>query len=129
MWKINFFSRINNHILTTFDERFKITWVPFSTQSFIPRSCQLGNFKFKVLCWVILCWYFIKAKQIHSTATGPSEIFKIVSFTSSIIKNIVVFLARSRFPVTLNCCIAFWAAYSTCFLLASMANSLQWSLK
>ena len=45
-----------------FDKRFKVT----SVSSFIPDfnllSCDLDSFTFKVFYWVILNWYYIKAK-------------------------------------------------------------------
>ena len=48
---------------TIFNENLKVTWVP----SFIPDlnllTCELDNFTFKVLNWVILYWCYIKAKR------------------------------------------------------------------
>ena len=72
---------------TTFDQCFKVTWVPF----FIPE------FRF------------------YNTLTVPCERFKTFSFTSSMIVNIVVFPSWSRFPVKLICCIAFESVSSACF--------------
>ena len=46
---------------------------------------------------------------------------KIVSFTSSRIKNIVVFLVHFKFPVKLIFCIAFRSASRACCLLKSIA--------
>ena len=39
---------------TIFDERFKVTLVPFLIIDFNLLSCKLGKFIFKVLYWVIL---------------------------------------------------------------------------
>ena len=63
------------------------------------------------------------AEHIYSTLTVPFEKSKIVSFTSSIMKNIIVFafLSRAEFPVKLICCIAFGSASSTFCLLKSIA--------
>ena len=47
---------------TTFDESFKVTSVPFLILDFNLLNCELDNFAFKVLYWVILYWYYIKAK-------------------------------------------------------------------
>ena len=47
-----------------------------------------------------------------------------VSFTFSIMKNIVVFPARSRLPVKLFFCIAFGSVSSACCLLKSTAVHL-----
>ena len=44
-------------------------------------------------------------KQIYNTLTVSYEKSKMVSFASSIIKNIVAPAARSRFPVKLIFCI------------------------
>ena len=38
----------------TFEERFEVTSVPFSSPDFNLLSCELDNFTFKVLCFVIL---------------------------------------------------------------------------
>ena len=48
---------------------------------------------------------------------SDGEKSKMVSFASSIRKNIAAPSAQSRFPVKLACCIAFGSASSTCFLL------------
>ena len=52
----------------------------------------------------------------------PCEKSKIVSFPSSVMKNIVPLF--SRFPVKLICYIAFGSASSACFLLKSIATIL-----
>ena len=49
---------------------------------------------------------------------------KIISFASSIAKNVSVFSSRSTFPVTLICYIAFGSPSSTCCLGKSIAISL-----
>ena len=39
---------------TAFDETSRITWVPFFIPQFDLLSCELDNFTFKVLYWVVL---------------------------------------------------------------------------
>ena len=46
----------------TFDGRFKVTAVPFFIPDFNLLSYELEKFTFKVLYWVILYWYYFKAK-------------------------------------------------------------------
>ena len=46
----------------------------------------------------------------YNTCTVSYEKSKMVSFASSIMKDIVVFPAQSRFTVKLICCIAFGSA-------------------
>ena len=126
-----------------FGDVFKITSVPFFISNFNLLSCKLDNFRFKVLYWVILFWYYIEQNKIvehavwsktiwsetlaksynniHNTFTVLCEKSKTVSFASSIMKNIVPFSARSRFPINLICCIAFGSASSACWLLKSVA--------
>ena len=41
---------------TTFDEIFRVTSVPSFIRDFNLSSCELDNFTFKVLYWVILYW-------------------------------------------------------------------------
>ena len=59
--------------------------------------------------------------DIHKMLTVRCEKSKIVFFASSIMKNIVAFSSRSRFPVKLNCCIAFGSTSSAYYLLKSIA--------
>ena len=47
---------------TIFDERFKVTAVPFLIPKFKLLSFKLGNFTCKVLNWVISYWHYIKVK-------------------------------------------------------------------
>ena len=63
-------------------------------------------------------------EHIHNTFTVPSEKVKIDSFASSIMKNIVVSPARSRFLVTSVYSIVFGLASSFCCLLKSIAIGL-----
>ena len=63
-------------------------------------------------------------EHIHNTFTVPCEKSKMVSFTSSIMKNIFVFLSQFRFAVKLICCIAFGSASSACCALKSIAMIL-----
>ena len=53
----------------------------------------------------------------------------MVSFASSIMKNIVVFYARCRFSGKLIICIAFESASSACSLPEYIAIILQYFLK
>ena len=46
----------------TFNERFKVTSVPFFIPDLNLLSCQLNNLTLKVLYWLILYWYYIKTK-------------------------------------------------------------------
>ena len=39
---------------TAFEERFRVTSVPFSVSDYNLLSCKLDNFIFKVLYWVML---------------------------------------------------------------------------
>ena len=48
----------------------------------------------------------------------------MVTFASSIMKNIVVYSGQSRFPVKLICCIAFGSTSNACCLLKSIAINL-----
>ena len=64
-------------------------------------------------------------KHNYNTCTVSYEKSKMVSFASSIIKDIVVFPAQSRFPVKLICCIAFGSASSAYCLLKSIAIILK----
>ena len=54
----------------------------------------------------------------------PCEKSKIVSFGSSVMKNIVLFPSRSKFPVKIICCIAFESVSSACCLIQSIAINL-----
>ena len=71
----------------------------------------------------------MKAKYIFDTLTDLCEIPKMVSFASSMMKNIVTPSIRSRYPVKLICCIAFGSRLSACYLLKSIAINLLFSLK
>ena len=59
--------------------------------------------------------------DIHNTFTVPCEKSKMVSFTSSIMKNIIAPLSCSRFSVKLLYCIAFRSGSRACCLLKSIA--------
>ena len=71
--------------------------------------------------------FSIATLQYYNTFTGPCEISKVVSFASSIMKNIVVFPDWSRFSIKLICCIAFAFASSACCLLQQAYNFL-WNM-
>ena len=73
------------------------------------------------------------AEQTYNTFTVPCEKSRTVSLTSSITKNIVVFpvmkntvifLGESKFPVKLVCCIAFGSASTASCLLKIYCNQL-----
>ena len=53
----------------------------------------------------MLYWYYIKIKYNYNTLAVPCEIFILVSFASSIMKNINLLLFPFRFPVKLICCV------------------------
>ena len=59
--------------------------------------------------------------DIHNSFTVPCEKSKVVSFASSIMKNIGLFPRRSRFAVKLTLCIASGSASSACCLLKYIA--------
>ena len=63
-------------------------------------------------------------ESFHDTLTVPCEKSKTFSFASSIMKNIVVPSARSRFPVKLICCTAFGSTSSAGCLLKSICYHL-----
>ena len=72
LWILETFVFVNNNLWgklvsspelrATFDERFKVTAAPFFIPDFILLSCELDSFTFKVLYWVTLYKYYIKAK-------------------------------------------------------------------
>ena len=59
--------------------------------------------------------------DIRNTLTVPCDKSKMISFTSSIMKNINLSLLPSRFRVKLVCYIAFGSASSACCLLKSIS--------
>ena len=91
---------LRGKLVSSFDKRFKVAWVPLFIPDFKFLSCKLDNFTFKVLYWVILDWYYTKikiiVKHIHNAFTVPSEKIKLVSFAASIMKNVVVSPSCSR---------------------------------
>ena len=117
MWKTNFIIRITNPIWWKIYSYFTILF--FLDIKLL--SWQLGNVIFKMLGWVILYWYYIKAKQICNTFSVPCEKSKIISFASSVLKNIVVFSFWSKFSVKLISWTAFWSVSSALCLLISIA--------
>ena len=72
LWNLETCVLVNNNLCrklfpslespTAFDEVFKVTSVPFFIPDFTLLSCELDNYTFKVLYWVILHWYYIKTK-------------------------------------------------------------------
>ena len=56
-----------------FDERFKSYFRATFIPDFNLLSSELDNFTFRLLYWVILYWYCIRAKKIHNTLTVPWE--------------------------------------------------------
>ena len=91
---------------TTLDENFIVISVLFFVPDFNLLSCNLENFTFKVLYWVVLHWYYIERKYNYNTLTVSCEKSKMVSFTSSIMKNTVVFPYRTIFAVKLIRCVS-----------------------
>ena len=91
---------LRGKLVSSFDKRFKVAWVPLFIPDFKFLSCKLDNFTFKVLYWVILDWYYTKmkiiVKHIRNAFTVPSEKIKLVSFAASIMKNVVVSPSCSR---------------------------------
>ena len=91
--------------------------------------CELDNFTLKLSYWVILDWYFIKARYIYITLTFslvPCEKSEIVSFASSVMKKIIVFLTRSRLSLKkLIWCIVFGSESSALFLIESIVIILN----
>ena len=72
--------------------------------------------------FIFYYWFDIILNQnIYNTLTIPCEKIKIVSFNSSIMRNIVVFFSQSRFPVKVMCCITFGLEPSACRLLKFIA--------
>ena len=63
--------------------------------------------------------------DIHNTLKVPCQKFTMISFASSIMKNIVVCPVLSGFTVKLIGSIAFGSASIACYLLNSMGLILQ----
>ena len=63
-------------------------------------------------------------EHINNPLAVACEKSKMVSFASSIMKNIIVFPSQSRFAVKLIYCIGFGSATSACCLLKSIAITL-----
>ena len=68
-------------------------------------------------------------KKIYNTFTIAFEKCKTISLVSLIMKNICIFSSGSRFSVKSSRCIASGSASSACYLLKSIAISLQYALK
>ena len=116
-----------------FDEIFKVTSVSFFIPDFDLITCKLNTLRSK--CYIKSCYTDIMLKQniivehsvgksndyVHNILTILSEKYKMVSFASSTIKKIFVFLSRSTFAVKLICCIAFGSPSSSFCLLKSIA--------
>ena len=85
IWAENYYFHFDHQ-----DERFKVILVPFFILGFNLLSSESDNFIFRLLYWVTGYWYYIKRKWIYNTFTVPCELSKMVSFTSSIMKDIVV---------------------------------------
>ena len=67
-----------------------------------------------------MCHFYIDKKLNYKTFTVPCEKSKTVSFASSVIKNIVVFPALSKFALKLICWITVGSVSRT-YLLKSIA--------
>ena len=71
--------------------------------------------------FIFYYWFDIILNQnIYNTLTIPCEKIKIVSFNSSIMRNIAVFLSQYRFPTKVICCINFGLEPSASRLLKSI---------
>ena len=70
----------------TFDDRFKVTSVPFFISDFNLLSFEIDNFTFKVLYLVTFYQYYIKKKENHIIFTVSFEKSKTVSFASLIME-------------------------------------------
>ena len=99
MWKIT--SELQSPIML--GDSLITTSFSFFIADFNLFSCEFGNFVFKQLYCVILCYYELKSQLYSKTFMVPCENSKMVSFASSVIKNIVVFLALSKLAVKLIC--------------------------
>ena len=96
-----------------FGEGFKVTLVPFFVSNFSLLNCELDNFKFK--CYIeLFCADIILRGNNITILKVPCEKSKMTCFISSIMKNIVVFPSRSRFPVKSSCFILSKSASSAC---------------
>ena len=76
--------------------------------------------------YIELFYIDLKLKQNRFTILSKIliKITRMVSFGFSVMKNIVVFPARSKFPVKLNCCITFGLASSAFCLFKFIAIKL-----
>ena len=113
----------------TFDESFTVASVPFFILNFNSLRCQLYNFTFKKLYWVISYWYYIKKckikVKIHNTFIALREKSKSVSFASSIIKN-NVFSGWCRFPFDLICCVIISLTCCDLLIVIVCSNYVNW---
>lgn len=113
-----------------FEDNLRVTSVAFCVPDFNLFSFEADNFTFTVFYWAIPYQCLNKlAELIYNIFTVPCEKSRIVSLTSSMMKNIFVFPARCRFPDKYNCCMAFGSAVRALCLLRSIAISLQLSVK
>ena len=71
---------------TTFDERFRVTSVPYFTPDFNLLSCELRNFTFKVF----ESFYINIILKQNNTLTVPCEKSEMAYFDSSVIKNAAI---------------------------------------
>ena len=129
MWKISFIIRIT----IIFDDNLKTTSFYFLLQILIHYAANLIALHFNY--WVILYWWKLNYSLkflFYNKFTKPLQLLvKILRkffFASSIIKNIVVFPALSKFAAKLICWIALGSASSACCLLKSIAIVLKCSL-
>ena len=106
---------------STFDDNLKGTSVTLFVADFDLLSCQFDNLTLTVILIHFILMPNIFVECINNTYTVPDEKSRIVSLTSLIMKNILLFPAHSRFPVKLIFSIAFGSASSSCYLLRSIA--------
>ena len=107
-----------------FDNNLRVTSVPIFVTDFNQFSCGANNFTSTVLYSVILCWYQEWNCRTHLQYFYSSLKSRMISFTTWMMRNIVVFPARSRFPAKFICCMAFRSILRANCLLRSIAISL-----
>ena len=134
MRKITFIIRITQNICWNSQSYFTTSFVP----NFNLLSYKLDNFTFEESFYIDIILEQNKIVEqavaksyddIHNTFTVPCEKSKMVSFASSIMKQIVAPSSRYRFPVKLICYIAFGSASAACCSIKSIAIILQYFQK
>ena len=104
-----------------FNHNLKTTSVLFFIADFNLSSCEFDSFTFYTDKNQIIQRSCTQENCTYKNFTVPCEKSKTVSYASSIIKNIVVFLALSKFGIKLNCWIPLRSASRTWCLSKSIA--------